>query len=90
MLYSKRTAIFEILFPLQMPRPEEEDLQLLLSIALAGGAIFIRDDLDTRSHQRLEDLGWGRLARRGSALTFGLTEEGAVEADKILRRRKLK
>jgi hypothetical protein len=73
-----------------MPRPEEEDIQLLLAVALAGGAISIRDDLDMRSHQRLEDLGWGELSRRGSALTFGLTEEGAVEADKILRRRKLR
>ncbi len=73
-----------------MPRPEEEDIQLLLAVALAGGMISIRDDLDMRSHRRLEDLGWAKLARQGSALTFGLTEEGAVEADKFLRRRKLK
>lgn len=85
----KGMVVSEISFPLPMPRSEEEDIQLLLAIALAGGAISLRDDLEMRSYERLQDLGWGKLTRSGPTRTFGLTEEGAIEANKIARRRKL-
>lgn len=73
-----------------MPRPEEEDLQLLVAIALAGGTISLPFDIEMRSYDRLEDLGWGQRTLELRTFGFRLTEAGMLEADKIARRRKLK